>query len=217
MGEALQNERINFMVANLQRTFGPDWQAMAYDRLHTRLRRMGINTVGAWSDNPLLENTKTPYTHILYVGRWPAPLGNNLVDPFSPKFEQSVEKGLRKLFPTGEDPLCVGVFIDNELGWYEEFVHSALAGPVGTHWFGYTDQSAAGRPGENYQIGFVDVTDTPYPEITATSRGLAEVMYSLAEKKKWSSYRFWRRFGSLSNQPLSRLAETVKTSFEITY
>jgi Beta-galactosidase len=351
MGEALQKDRVNFMNANLHRTFGAEWKPNAYERLNTRLRRFGMNTVGAWSENALLENAKTPYTHILYVGRWPAPLGYNMVDPFSPKFEQSVENGLRKLFPKGEDPMCIGVFIDNELGWYEEFVHSALAGPVdmparkavfeflkkkyisiqrlntawatkyqswddlktfpptsdgfaldlkelkrmiasryyrgcrdmmrkvvpqhlylgsrihkaspeiyeeatrysdvlsvnrymslpvtllpkgfdkpclisefhfgapdrgvpgvglqcvgdqmarsrsyaayvldavlqpniiGAHWFAYADQSAAGRPGENYQVGFVDVTDRVYPEIATTSRGLAEIMYSLADQE----------------------------------
>jgi hypothetical protein len=50
------------------------------------------------------------------------------------------------------------------------------------------DQSAAarptvGKPGESYQIGFVDVTDTPYPEITAASQRMAEVKYLLAERE----------------------------------
>ena len=35
---------------------------------------------------------------------------------------------------------------------------------VGAHWFCWTDQSAAGRPGENHQIGFVDVANRPYAE-----------------------------------------------------
>jgi len=71
---------------------------------------------------------------------------------------------------------------------YAAYVLDAVLQPniVGTHWFAYTDQSAAarptvGKPGENYQIGFVDVTDTVYPEIARSSRQLAEVMYSLAE------------------------------------
>ena len=59
---------------------------------------------------------------------------------------------------------------------YVAYVTAGVRHPcvVGTHWFAYTDQSAAGRPGENNQIGFVDVTDTPYPEITSASRELAE-------------------------------------------
>jgi hypothetical protein len=68
---------------------------------------------------------------------------------------------------------------------YVAYVLSGIKHPnmVGTHWFAFPDQSAAGRPGENYQIGFVDVTDTPYPEITRASRVMAERMYALGVDK----------------------------------
>jgi hypothetical protein len=376
-GEALDKDNVNFAIANLIRTYGTDWKAKGCDRIHTRMRQWGLNTVGAWSDPYLYKNPKTPYTPILHV--WPGkkPLGKKVPDPFSEEFEQRVEDGLRELAKTsGSDPWCLGVFIDNELGWYEDFVHNALAGQpdmparvaaiallkekyasiealnaawstqhaswdaingapdyveapeegdkvdeaeaangdpekykayredrkaiermianryyqvcqkmirkifpnhlylgsrihkatpeiyeeatrysdvlsvnrymalaatglpkgfdkpaliaefhfgapdrgvpgvgltfvgdqlqrsrayaayvldavlqpniVGTHWFAYPDQSATsrptvGKPGENYQIGFVDVTDSPYPEFTTYSRGLADVMYPLAE------------------------------------
>ncbi len=62
---------------------------------------------------------------------------------------------------------------------YKSYVQGALRNPyiVGTHWFQYKDQATTGRgDGENYQIGFVDVCDTPYPEIVAASR---EVGYGL--------------------------------------
>jgi hypothetical protein len=51
---------------------------------------------------------------------------------------------------------------------------------VGSHWFKYMDQATTGRglDEENYQIGFVDIADTPYPETIAASR---EVGYSLYE------------------------------------
>jgi hypothetical protein len=305
----------------------------------------------------LYKNAKTPYTPILHVWRGENALGKGLPDPFSTEFEKRVEEGLRALAgESGSDPYCLGIFIDNELGWYEPFVQNALAGKadmparkaiftflkekytnigalnaawatqydswealdvfpkesagfdqdkkslerlianryykvchdmmrkifpnhlylgsrihkaspevyeeatrfsdvlsvnrymplpvtslpknfdkpalvaefhfgapdrgvpgvgltfvgdqvqrsrayaayvldavlqpniVGTHWFAFPDQSAAarptvGKPGENYQIGFVDVTDTPYPEITSYSRGLADVMYPLADRE----------------------------------
>lgn len=68
---------------------------------------------------------------------------------------------------------------------YTAYVVAGVLHPniVGTHWFAYADQSAAGRPGENFQIGFVDVTDTPYPEITNASRVLADRMYTLGTQK----------------------------------
>jgi hypothetical protein len=62
---------------------------------------------------------------------------------------------------------------------YRDYVTGALRHPqiVGTHWFQFGDQATTGRgDGENYQIGFLDVCDTPYPETIAACR---EVGYGL--------------------------------------
>lgn len=68
---------------------------------------------------------------------------------------------------------------------YAAYVTAGLMHPniVGTHWFAYADQSTVGRPGENYQMGLIDVTDTPYPQMTAMARAVAERMYPLRLKK----------------------------------
>jgi hypothetical protein len=43
---------------------------------------------------------------------------------------------------------------------------AALPGFLGAHWFTWRDEPVLGRmDGENYNIGFVDVTDRPYPEL----------------------------------------------------
>jgi hypothetical protein len=50
---------------------------------------------------------------------------------------------------------------------YKSYVQGALRNRaiVGTHWFQYGDQATTGRgDGENYQIGFLDICDTPYSE-----------------------------------------------------
>jgi hypothetical protein len=50
---------------------------------------------------------------------------------------------------------------------YSYYVENAAADPaiVGTHWFTFVDQPSTGRnDGENYNIGFIDVTDRPYTE-----------------------------------------------------
>lgn len=354
-GGAIKNGRMHFTIANLARTFGPSWQQPARERVHHRLRQWGLNTIGAWSDEGLIGDKRTPYTPILHASWDDSPLGKKISDPFAPTFKESVVKGLKRLVDP-RDPWCVGVFIDNEMYWTEPFVQNAfLRGPkqpardacidwlkgkhgtieklnqawgtsfagwddigalpenetkemreditglqrliagtyyrvcreamrealpnhlylgsrqhkapgvvleeaakyvdvlslnsyhplsgamvpsgvdvpcmdtefhfgapdrgvpgvglwpvgdqtqrsrsyvayvlsgvkhpkiVGTHWFAFADQSAAGRPGENYQIGFVDVTDTPYPEITAASRVLAERMYEIGAGGKQST------------------------------
>ncbi|HXK61327.1 MAG TPA: hypothetical protein PLP42_15685 [Acidobacteriota bacterium] len=51
---------------------------------------------------------------------------------------------------------------------YRYYVEQAFAMPemIGTHWFQWVDQPCTGRfDGENYNIGLVDVTDRPYPEL----------------------------------------------------
>lgn len=63
---------------------------------------------------------------------------------------------------------------------YKEYVQGALRNPfiVGTHWFQYTDQPTTGRgDGENYQIGFVDICDRPYPETIQACREIGNGLY----------------------------------------
>ena len=77
--------------------------------------------------------------------------------------------------------LCpVGVDQNDRATAYTRFLQGALLHPqiVGAHWFQYRDQPLTGRgDGERYQIGFVDVADTPYPEICRASREVGENMY----------------------------------------
>ena len=63
---------------------------------------------------------------------------------------------------------------------YKAFVTACLRNPryVGTHWFQWRDQALTGRgDGENYQIGFLTVTDQPYPELVQAAREIAATMY----------------------------------------
>jgi hypothetical protein len=66
---------------------------------------------------------------------------------------------------------------------YRDYVTNALRHPqfVGTGWFQYKDQCTTGRPldGENYQIGFVDICDTPYPETIAACREVGRRLYEI--------------------------------------
>lgn len=103
-------------------------------------------------------------------------------------------------YPGGDKPLLVGEFHFGALDRgmfhtglvptanqaaralaYKEYVLGALRHPqfVGTHWFQWQDEPTTGRAydEENYQIGFVDVADTPYREIIQASRAVAAVLY----------------------------------------
>ena len=69
---------------------------------------------------------------------------------------------------------------------YRDYVQGALRNPyiVGTHWFQYKDQATTGRgDGENYQIGFIDICDKPYPEIVRACREVGYNLYEYRLKK----------------------------------
>jgi len=64
---------------------------------------------------------------------------------------------------------------------YADYVRAVADCPafVGCHWFQFVDEPITGRwfDGENYNIGFLDVTDTPYPELVAAARRVHGEVY----------------------------------------
>jgi hypothetical protein len=74
----------------------------------------------------------------------------------------------------GMSPGLVQAGSQQEKGFlYRCYVENAAANPaiIGAHWFQFIDQPNTGRTdGENYNIGMVDVTDRPYPDMVAAMR-----------------------------------------------
>jgi hypothetical protein len=64
---------------------------------------------------------------------------------------------------------------------YAAYVNGAVKNHsiVGCHWFEYQDEPTTGRAWdeENYQIGFVDIADSPYPETISAAREVGRNMY----------------------------------------
>ncbi len=64
---------------------------------------------------------------------------------------------------------------------YKDYVQGTVRHPqfVGCHWFQYQDEPTTGRvyDEENYQIGFVDIADTPYAETVAAAREVGRKLY----------------------------------------
>jgi hypothetical protein len=70
---------------------------------------------------------------------------------------------------------------------YLYYVENAAANPniIGTHWFQWIDQPSTGRnDGENYNIGFVDVTDRPYPEMVKASKEIFKRLFAIHSGKE---------------------------------
>ncbi len=66
---------------------------------------------------------------------------------------------------------------------YQRYLESVAACPafVGAHWFQYFDQPITGRwyDGENYNIGFVTVTDRPHPELVRAAQETHRDLHAL--------------------------------------
>lgn len=69
---------------------------------------------------------------------------------------------------------------------YRYYVENAAAHPnlIGTHWFQWVDQPSTGRnDGENYNIGFVDVTDRPYAELNNAAKETFKRLFDIHSGK----------------------------------
>ena len=75
----------------------------------------------------------------------------------------------------------------NERAWaYYNYAKSALENPqvVGIHWHQFSDQATSGRfDGEDFQVGFTDVCDNPYPETISKVKEIGEQMYKIRKGK----------------------------------
>jgi agarase len=64
---------------------------------------------------------------------------------------------------------------------FEDYMQSVIDNPyfVGAHWFQYMDSPITGRAydGENYNVGFVNVTDTPYPHMVEAAKAVNSKIY----------------------------------------
>ena len=64
---------------------------------------------------------------------------------------------------------------------YQDYMHTIIDSPyfIGAHWFQYMDSPITGRAydGENYNVGFVNVTDTPYAPMVKAAKALHQNMY----------------------------------------
>lgn len=66
---------------------------------------------------------------------------------------------------------------------YKQYINTVAQSPyfIGAHWFQYYDQPLLGRAwdGENYNVGFVDVTDQPYGDLVQAAREINSKVYDV--------------------------------------
>ena len=86
-------------------------------------------------------------------------------------------------------PFCPGLILLKDQAeraeTYRQYVRTSLENPVivGVHWHQFSDQSTAGRfDGENMQVGWTDVCDTPYWETVEAVRDIGAQIYAIRYK-----------------------------------
>ena len=123
-----KGEAINFPALNLWRAFGSNWVARSCGLVHGDLHAWGLNTLGAWSDAAVQQARRTPYTLTTSVW-WPVwrEGGAHRPAPFGDEFARNLRAELRKLEWAKDDPYCLGVFVDNELDWPDQFAPKVLS------------------------------------------------------------------------------------------
>lgn len=132
-------DTFDFARANMVRKYGENWREKAYEDIHRRLHDWGINTIANWSNPDIYLQRKTPYT--VCMNTWGRKIEGStgwwgkLIDPFSSEFENNIRKSAQnEAKRTGDDPWCVGWFVDNELSWGNtdtDIAISALISPAG--------------------------------------------------------------------------------------
>ena len=123
-GPIKKGRTFNFYSANLERKYGPDWQAKFRSFALDRLCAWGFNTIANWSDPALYDLKRVPYTATIDITGDYARVASGqdywgkMHDPFDPKFAAAVDKQIRETVqPYRDDPWCLGYFIDNEVSW----------------------------------------------------------------------------------------------------
>lgn len=117
----------DFFRANLQRKYGDDWLQKWRQTTLQRLKSWGFNTIGNWSSDELKTadlEPRLPYVATSGIYGDHARLSDGedfwgqMHDPFDPKFEGDVGRALAEIQQkVGDDPFCVGYFVENELSW----------------------------------------------------------------------------------------------------
>ena len=117
-GEADRGRGLMFSYErrNLERAFGKDWDGAWQRMVVSQLKRMGINTLGNWSDSRLFG--KMPY--VTSLPEFPSTrklIFRDFPDVLSEEYAREAERCAEALRARREDPWMIGYFLRNEPAW----------------------------------------------------------------------------------------------------
>jgi hypothetical protein len=118
LNSSFKKNQIDFYELNLKRKYGNNWENRHAEVTSARLKNWGINTYGAWSTLPI--DQRHPYTLIVHPNKKGIGKIENMTDPFSEDWVDSLKSRLALLQKYKDDSWLLGVFVDNELHWGNE-------------------------------------------------------------------------------------------------
>ena len=90
------------------------WRQQSYHRLRT----IGFNTIGNWSDTIFYQQPEMPYTYTLDTRKVDSlVMSNGMPDVFHPAWEEHLHQTFGEIKRFQQDPFLLGYFVDNEMSW----------------------------------------------------------------------------------------------------
>ena len=116
---------IDFAQINQKRKWGADWKPRFADLAARRCLAWGVNTMGNWTTDYAWAPRRVPYTVWIHSRSFPHKLpiarkgfGDRLPDVFHPDYPAFIRaRAADMAAKVADDPMCLGVFVDNELAW----------------------------------------------------------------------------------------------------
>jgi hypothetical protein len=112
------NETYSFGLANLIRSFGPEWRQDWTEMTRSRLVAWRFNTVGNWSDPRFGKEADLPY--VIPMPRYPTTetlLYRDFPDVYSEEFRSAAQEYAQHLVAFKDDRNLIGYFMRNEPKW----------------------------------------------------------------------------------------------------
>jgi len=114
---------VSFYITNLVRKYGPSFEKDKHIRaMVDRVRRMGFNSIGAFSGSPVFKEAHIPYVSGLPLENWvfapDLPGMRGIFDPFEESNAAKMDSLFaEKVAPSASEPLLIGYFLANEQGF----------------------------------------------------------------------------------------------------
>ena len=133
----LRPKTFDFYRANLIRKYGNRYVEKWAARTIRRLESWGFNTIGSWSADEIVKESRIPYVAQVYAYGAPRLEGDNgfwykFYEVFDPGFQEALEQNLKYRAEMFNDPYCIGFFVDNEITWGDDvnLASSVLRSPA---------------------------------------------------------------------------------------